>query len=64
MDEQGNQTVPPGFHIIYLPFTEDIRCIKGEKKHNPSEALVEKSKEIIKKLQFAYHPELFENPGI
>lgn len=43
---------------------EDIRCIKGEKKHNPSAALVEKSKEIIKKLQFAYHPDKFENPGV
>ncbi|XP_035204792.1 X-ray repair cross-complementing protein 5-like isoform X2 [Stegodyphus dumicola] len=62
VDERGLQTIPPGFHVIYLPYTEDIRSIKIEKKHHPSEALVEKSKEIIKKLQFAYHPESFENP--
>ncbi|GBM39345.1 X-ray repair cross-complementing protein 6 [Araneus ventricosus] len=41
---------------------EDIRNVKVDSKHNPSEALIEKSKEIIKKLQFAYHPESFENP--
>ncbi|GIZ02340.1 x-ray repair cross-complementing protein 6 [Caerostris extrusa] len=41
---------------------EDIRNVKIDSKHNPSEALIEKSKEIIKKLQFAYHPESFENP--
>lgn len=62
VDDHGNQTIPPGFHVIYLPYTEDIRCIKGEKKHNPSAAQVEKAKDIIKKLQFAYHPDSFENP--
>ncbi|XP_071042855.1 ATP-dependent DNA helicase 2 subunit 1 isoform X3 [Parasteatoda tepidariorum] len=62
-DDHGNQMVPPGFHIVYLPFMEDIRTIKCDTKHAaPSEGLVEKSKEIIKKLQFAYHPESFENP--
>ncbi|XP_054714371.1 X-ray repair cross-complementing protein 6-like [Uloborus diversus] len=62
VDDHGNQTIPPGFHVIFFPFMEDIRSLKIESKHNPSEAIVEKSKEIIKKLQFAYHPESFENP--
>lgn len=61
-DERGAQTVPPGFHMVYLPFMEDIRSIKGETKHHPTDASVDKAIEIIKKLQFAYHPESFENP--
>ncbi|KAG8183234.1 hypothetical protein JTE90_014409 [Oedothorax gibbosus] len=62
VDDRGVQTIPPGFHVVFLPYMEDIRSIKVESKHKPSEALVEKSKEIIKKLQFAFHPESFENP--
>ncbi|GFY74650.1 hypothetical protein TNIN_366211 [Trichonephila inaurata madagascariensis] len=62
VDNRGVQIVPPGFHVVYLPFMEDIRSVKINSKHNPSDALIEKSKEIIKKLQFAYHPESFENP--
>lgn len=62
VDDRGAQVIPPGFHVLFLPYMEDLRSLSTEGRHKPQEALVEKAKEIIKKLQFSYHPESFENP--
>lgn len=30
IDEHNNQVKPPGFHVIFLPFTDDLRRLKYE----------------------------------
>jgi len=52
VDEDGNQIKPPGFHVIFLPFLDDIRRvpITPVSQNNPPEA-VEAAKEVIKKLR-------------
>lgn len=30
LDEHNNQITPPGFHLIFLPFTDDLRKLKYE----------------------------------
>lgn len=30
MDEHNVQVAPPGFHVIFLPFTDDIRKLQLE----------------------------------
>ncbi|XP_023217174.1 ATP-dependent DNA helicase 2 subunit 1-like [Centruroides sculpturatus] len=62
LDDHGIQEVPHGFHVVFLPFMEDMRKLNLRNKQKPKEQLVDKAKEIIKKLQFRFHPESFENP--
>jgi len=53
MDEVGNQVKPPGFHVIFLPYLDDLRkvpVIEPLTTDNPPEA-VEAAKEVIKKLR-------------
>lgn len=33
LDSAGAQTVPPGFHLIYIPFADDIRSATVESSH-------------------------------
>ena len=28
LDEDGSQLIPPGFHVIQLPFADDLRSLK------------------------------------
>eukprot|EP00092_Neocalanus_flemingeri_P030946 GFUD01033608.1.p1 GENE.GFUD01033608.1~~GFUD01033608.1.p1 ORF type:complete len:608 (+),score=207.55 GFUD01033608.1:49-1872(+) len=52
VDETGNQIKPPGFHVIFLPFLDDIRRVPPARlsQDNPPEA-VEAAKEVISKLR-------------
>ena len=52
IDEAGNQSKPPGFHVIFLPFIDDFRRVSMPMlpQDNPPEA-VEAAKEVIKKLR-------------
>jgi len=52
VDELGNQVKPPGFHVIFLPYLDDIRRVPHVElpEENPPEA-VEAAKEVIKKLR-------------
>jgi len=52
VDEAGNQSKPPGFHVIFLPFIDDFRRVSMPvlSQENPPEA-VESAKEVIKKLR-------------
>lgn len=34
-DEQGNQTTPAGFHVILLPFKEDVREVPALEEEFP-----------------------------
>lgn len=63
LDDRKVQIVPPGFHVIFLPFADDFRRLKLDQQLPRANAeQIEKAKELIKKLQFAFRSESFENP--
>ncbi|EGD75913.1 hypothetical protein PTSG_00622 [Salpingoeca rosetta] len=65
VDEDGNQVVPPGFHIITLPFAEDMRSLKKKKGPEPTEEQVGAMKKLIKSMNFTgFSSEKFENPSL
>lgn len=63
LDEHNIQAVPPGFHVIFLPFADDFRKLNIEKDAPRANVdQIDKAKELLKKLQFAFRSESFENP--
>lgn len=62
LDEHRLQIVPPGFHIVFIPYADDFRKVKYEELPRATEEQVEAAKEVIKKLKFQYSPDAFENP--
>lgn len=63
LDEHKVQVVPPGFHVIFLPFADDFRKLKlQEDAPKANTEQIDKAKELLKKLQFAFRSESFENP--
>ncbi|KAG1651402.1 X-ray repair cross-complementing protein 6 [Nymphon striatum] len=71
LDDSNVQIEPPGFHVIYLPYSEDIRSLNIEQKDSPyinqptaNDEQISKAKEIIKKLQFKFDSEAFDNPAL
>lgn len=64
LDEDGIQTVPPGFHVIYLPFTDDIRPVKIDNAKQASLEQIVKAKKVIKTMRFKFDSGDFENPSL
>ncbi|XP_022106423.1 X-ray repair cross-complementing protein 6-like [Acanthaster planci] len=62
LDERNVQVTPPGFHLIYLPNSEDIRRLTLPEHPRANVDQIDKAKEVIKKLQFKFKSENFENP--
>ncbi|KAL4225555.1 X-ray repair cross-complementing protein 6 [Mactra antiquata] len=62
LDEHKVQIRPPGFHVIFLPFADDIRKVKVEQTVKADSDQINAAKEVLKKLQFTYSAESFENP--
>ncbi|CAG0884455.1 unnamed protein product [Darwinula stevensoni] len=67
---QGIQQIPPGFHVIPLPFANDLREVPPERRSTEDdgmhteeiEDMVEAAKMMIKKLRFRFNPDDFEDP--
>lgn len=62
LDQSQTQATPPGFHVIYLPFADDIRTVDSHVGPTASDEQVDKMKEIVHKLRFKYRSDAFENP--
>ncbi|ESO97963.1 hypothetical protein LOTGIDRAFT_182021 [Lottia gigantea] len=62
LDEHKVQITPPGFHVIFLPFADDFRKVTFEEAPRATTEQIDKAKELIKKLQFKFNSESFENP--
>ncbi|XP_038639635.1 X-ray repair cross-complementing protein 6 isoform X3 [Scyliorhinus canicula] len=58
------ETLITGFHLIFLPYADDIRSIPFTEKRMANEDQIEKMKSVVQKLRFKYRPESFENPVI
>ncbi|XP_034563181.1 X-ray repair cross-complementing protein 6 [Notolabrus celidotus] len=63
-DESKVQITPPGFHVIYLPYADDMRTLDPPQSPSASQIQVDKMKEIVSKLRFKYRSDAFENPVI
>ncbi|XP_069766134.1 X-ray repair cross-complementing protein 6 isoform X2 [Narcine bancroftii] len=53
-----------GFHLMTLPFADDIRKIRLAEKVVADQDQIESMKKVVQKLKFKYRPESFENPVI
>ncbi|KAH9847820.1 ku70-like protein [Lenzites betulinus] len=66
VDESGWRE-PPGFHLIPLPFADDIRAAPQQKGFRASDELVESARKWIEKLKVkngSYPPDSYPNPAL
>jgi len=61
-DEDGTQMVPPGLHVVYLPYCDDIRELNLEKAKPANEEQLTTAKQVVKKLRIRFDSRSFENP--
>lgn len=64
LDSHRIQTSPPGFHVFYLPYADDVRQIDKQIVAKPTEENITLFRKSINKLKFTYNPEDFKNPAI
>lgn len=64
--DEGEQVTPPGFHVIFLPFADDVRTVPETTHLNePEPEQLSAGKALIKKMKLSnYRPDAFENPDI
>uniref|UniRef100_UPI00358DE0F3 X-ray repair cross-complementing protein 6-like isoform X2 n=1 Tax=Myxine glutinosa TaxID=7769 RepID=UPI00358DE0F3 len=62
VDEHKVQLMPGGFHMIFLPFADDIRNVEEPPVVSVKPELVAKAKTVIQKLNFSFMPQSFSNP--
>jgi ATP-dependent DNA helicase 2 subunit 1 len=64
LDNSKIQIVPPGFHVVYLPYAEDIRTLNIQPTEKADAEQIDKAIEVVKKLRFPYTPYRFDNPKL
>lgn len=64
LDETNAQMFPPGFLVYHLPFADNFGTVEIKSRSRAKERQVDAAKRVIKKLQFEYQPENFDNPDI
>ena len=64
MDSEGVQVYPPGMHVIYLPYADDIREIDLEETPKAEEEHIAKAKQLVKTLRIRFDSTQFENPAL
>ncbi|RUS27445.1 SPOC like C-terminal domain-containing protein [Jimgerdemannia flammicorona] len=64
--DDGGQEKPAGFHVITLPYADDIRDLPTKKTPEADEEQIEAAKNMIEKLNIrgGYRPENYENPAL
>ena len=68
-DEEDNYLTPEGFHLIFLPYSDDMRNPENilpqlGNKPDPSRAQIQSAKLLIKNLTIDFDSRNFENPSI
>ena len=60
------QLQPPGFHMVQLPFADDIRANPEITSDKASAALIDRMRAVVKQLHMpkGYEPEKYENPSL
>jgi len=63
-DHEGLQTNPCGFHLIHLPYADDIRHIDVPPSPTTDNEQILKAKKIVKTLRIKFDSLNFENPAL
>jgi len=63
-DEDGTQINPPGFHVIPIPFADDLREISIETQPSVTAEQIVKAKKLVKALRINFDSRSFENPAL
>jgi ATP-dependent DNA helicase 2 subunit 1 len=63
-DHDGTQMTPPGFHLIHLPYADDIRPLKFEPQPKATTEQIVKAKKVVKSLRIKFDSRNFENPAL
>lgn len=64
-DDNHVQIAPPGFHVVYLPFSDDIRKMAFEEMPKASDVQTEVVKKIVSRLELKnFSPKDYENPAL
>lgn len=64
LSKDGSQLVPPGMHVVYLPYADDIRSLQFPNIRKASDEQINKAKEVVKRLRIRFDSLNFENPGL
>lgn len=63
-EEDGSQKMPSGFHVIFLPFADDIRDVDIEKTPKANQIQIEKAKKVVSGVRIHFDSRNFENPAL
>jgi ATP-dependent DNA helicase 2 subunit 1 len=66
LDHVGNQLQPPGFHLVFLPYSDDIRKIPTYPTAIAEETLQRKARKIVEALHLPgkFNSALIPNPSL
>ncbi|GAB1599908.1 X-ray repair cross-complementing protein 6-like [Argonauta hians] len=63
-NENRSQLMPPGFHVIYLPYAEDFRTLNFNQTPKAQDEQISLAKSFMKSLSFKYDFNNFDNPTL
>jgi ATP-dependent DNA helicase 2 subunit 1 len=64
LDAEQCQVLPPGFHVIFLPFADDIRALKFEPAPIAPVELVQQAKAVVNSMRLKVASDSIENPAL
>lgn len=65
LDEHKVQIKPPGMHVVFLPYADDMRKLEYEEDMpQASDEQVATMAKIVNKLKYEHSPDAFENPAL
>lgn len=65
LDKQGGQVRPPGFHVIIMPYADDIRPVPVDRlAAEATDEQIDAAKAFVEKLALKgrFDPLVYENP--
>ncbi|KAG2184916.1 hypothetical protein INT43_000829 [Umbelopsis isabellina] len=66
LDNQDEQVRPPGFHVIVMPYADDIRSVLPVQGHEANDEQIDAAKAFVERLSIKgrFDPLAYENPEI
>lgn len=63
-DELGRVVTPPGMHMVFMPYADDIRNLQFEKSATANVDLVVQAKKVVSSLAIQWQRNSIENPTL
>lgn len=65
LGDSGEQVLPPGFHIVHLPYADDMRKLSYQQgMPTADDGATALMKKVVSKLDFAWDPDSIDNPAL